>query len=80
MAKLTKYAGSKALFSDANGARVHLYKSFDLVHGRGWFCHIWYDNYANGFGFSKNRFTAYRNAIKNRFEEYDTNGKRIKWG
>lgn len=46
---------------------VYLSKSWDLVHGKGWFCHIWVEGrYLNGFGHHKtNRFTAYRKAIKN---------------
>ena len=43
---------------------VWLEKWFDLKHGYGWHCHI-YDCKGNAcYGFSKNKFTAYRTALK----------------
>lgn len=56
----------RVLVKNINGVNVHIQKSFDFKHGRGWFVWaypdvVWKDR---GFGFSKNRFTAVRNALK----------------
>jgi len=47
---------------------VWLRKSFDFVHGYGWHCQYYpphsIRNRIIGYGFSKNKFTAYRKALK----------------
>ena len=48
-----------------NRRSVWLHKTFDLRHGYGYHCQV-FDLCMNniGYGFSKNKFTSYRNAIK----------------
>lgn len=43
-----------------NNNAIWLYKSFDFKHGFGWFCQVYNNRGDIGFGFSKNKFTAYR--------------------
>ena len=43
---------------------IWLKKSWDLKHGFGWFCQIYGSNYKVGFGYSKNKFTSFRIALK----------------
>jgi len=66
MSQKTKHGFSHALLKVIGNDHIYLYRGRDLVHGRGWFCHIY--NYEDGrflrFGFSKNKFTAVRNALK----------------
>lgn len=68
MAKRVKHGGSNALYKNIDHAfDCYLYKSCDLAHGIGWFCHV-YNNLDNTvhFGFSKHsKFTAVRQALKN---------------
>lgn len=61
---------SNGLCKTIDGNETHMYKSFDLIHGYGWFVHL-YDKYGfTGFGFSKkSRFTAMRLALKD-LEEF----------
>jgi hypothetical protein len=50
-----------------NNNNVYLHKSFDVMHGFGWFCQIYFTDYKIGFGFdNKSKFTAYRKALKNK--------------
>jgi hypothetical protein len=48
-----------------NNRTTWLERNFDFTHGCGWFCQIYDEHYNIGFGFSKNKFTAYRTAINN---------------
>ena len=45
---------------------IWLEKTFDLLNGYGWHCQVCnrFDNGTIGYGFSKNKFTAYRIALK----------------
>lgn len=49
---------------------IWLRKGFDLTHGFGWFCQVYNNNYNVGFGYSKNKFTAVRLALKQIGEIY----------
>lgn len=67
MAKLIYEPGiGKMLSKKIYGNKILIHKSWDVKHGRGWFVfaypeEIWKER---GVGFSKNRFTAVRNALK----------------
>lgn len=52
------------MINRTNQRTTWLRKSWDLKHGYGWFCHIYDANHNVGFGFSKNKFTAIRLAVK----------------
>lgn len=56
----------KVITKKIDDITVHLHKGCDMVHGRGWFCQCVFADYTIGFGFSKNKFTAVRKAIKKR--------------
>lgn len=60
----------KCLTKTRNGTTIYLFKSWDLTHGKGYFCVAFYKEYRlEGFGFHRsNKFTAYREALK--FEGY----------
>ena len=59
MSQKTRYAGiSKCVKKVIQGKTIYLYKSWDLMHGYGWFAHSYF-NCCVGFGFHKtNKFTA----------------------
>lgn len=64
MSRKTNWYGTKVLVKYINGVKVYLFYSWDLTHGTGWFCHaVKHFNY--GYGFSKNKFTAVRQAVHN---------------
>ena len=47
-----------------------LRKSWDLKHGFGWFCQVYGNDYKICFGFIKNKFTAFRLALKELGENF----------
>jgi hypothetical protein len=47
-----------------------LRKGWDLKHGFGWFCQVYGKDYGIGFGYSKNKFTAFRLALKELGENF----------
>jgi len=49
---------------------IWLRKSWDLKHGFGWFCQVYGKDFSVGFGFSKNKFTAFRLAFEEINEKY----------
>lgn len=53
----------KCLYKEIGPLRIYLYKSWDLVHGYGWFCHIYKDIGKMTFGFSRNKFSAVKIAL-----------------
>lgn len=71
MSKKIKIYCNTWLHKKINENSVHLYKGYDLVHGKGWFCTIMNKNFNISFGFhKKNKFTAYRNALINLKNKY----------
>jgi hypothetical protein len=64
MSTKTKHATSKTLLKVIDYNQIYLYKSWDLTHGIGYFVRIYALDYSLGFGFSKNKFTAVKEAIK----------------
>lgn len=74
MSTPTRHGYDKALKKEIDNCTVYLYKACDLTHGIGWYCHV-YDLNSRffGFGFSSNRFTAFRNAFS------DANKNRYRW-
>jgi len=71
MAQKSKYAGTKCLRStikhDGHFITLYMYRGCDLVHGRGWFVHSYFDTFYVGIGFHKtNRFTAVRQSLKHK--------------
>lgn len=65
MAEKTDYCGSKALKGTIGNITIYLYRTWDIVHGKGWFVRSVNENLKLGFGFHKhNRFTAVREALK----------------
>lgn len=51
------------LVKKINGFKIYLYKSWDVVHGKGFFCHSINEDFKIGFGFHKNKLTAVRQAL-----------------
>lgn len=52
------------MVSYKNNRTTWLRKTFDLKHGYGWHCQIYNENHEVTYGFSKNKFTAVRLALK----------------
>ena len=67
MAKLENNCYSKkCLVKQVKGNTIYLYKSFDLVHGYGYFCQIIKPDFDILFGFSKkSKIRAVKNAFLN---------------
>ena len=64
MSEIKKHGYDKACYKEIHGSRIYLYKGRDLIHGRGWFCHLYTDYTKPLFGFGKNKFEAFRNVFK----------------
>jgi hypothetical protein len=65
MSVKTKFGYNKCLKKDIGNVKIYLYYGWDLIHGKGWFAHSYhYYTYNVGFGFSKNKFRAVKNSIK----------------
>jgi hypothetical protein len=61
----SKKSAHGGITKNIQGFEVHLQDSWDLTHGRGWFCHVYNEEHRTGFGFDKkNKFKAIRAAIK----------------
>lgn len=64
MSKKVKFPTKKSLFKEINGNRVYIGKGCDIVHGKGWFCHIYDEHGRVGFGYDKkNIFSVYKKAL-----------------
>lgn len=64
MAIKTKHGYDKCLKSKIGNITIYLFKSFDLIHGYGWFVHSYQDDFKIGFGFHKtNKLTAVRQSL-----------------
>lgn len=62
--KVSNGYSKKCLIKYINRDKVYLYKSFSIMQGYGWFCHIYHDNRSIGFGFHKtNKFSAVRQGL-----------------
>ena len=53
----------KGIVRTVNNKIVWMEKGFDIVHWYGYHIHV-FNLHSVGYGFSKNKFTAYRLAIK----------------
>jgi hypothetical protein len=52
------------LVKKINGIKIYFYKSWDVVHGKGFFAHSITDDFKTGFGFHKtNKLTAVRQSL-----------------
>lgn len=55
---------NNCLVKEIGGVKIYLYKSWDLVHGKGWFAHSVFFDFTVGFGFHRsNKFSAVREAM-----------------
>jgi len=69
MSKREKNGYGNCLTTNICGTTIWLHRSFDLVHGIGWFCHTYFENRGVGFGFHKtNKFIAVRQALINNYK------------
>lgn len=64
MSQKCYWPNSKGMKKQIGKYEIQLGYSWDLTHGKGWFARAWL-NWDDGFGFSKNKFTAVRKAINN---------------
>lgn len=63
--KRTGWPHSKSIQKDIGGLNYQMGYACDLVHGRCWMVRVWdYKLLMFGSGFSKNKFTATRMALK----------------
>ena len=68
MAEKTKHGYDKCLRKKIkyknNIVTIYLYRGYDLIHGKGWFSHSYFDTFDIGFGFQKtNKLTAVRKSL-----------------
>jgi len=65
MSDRTQWPHKKSLKKMIKGVEINFGFAFDLVHGSCYMVRAWdWDKITFGHGFSKNKFTAVRNAIK----------------
>jgi len=64
MSERVAWPSKKGMYKEINGFQVYLGYTWDLSHGRGWFCRVISKKFKLTDGFHKtNKFSAVRSAL-----------------